>query len=295
MRKILFSMITTTLLAGSLAVNGSDGWPVPEEYVTRENPVLFNNANVREGRDIWEKNCKSCHGDPGKFNALALVPPPPDATSDLMQDHTDGELYYKVTYGRGAMPQFETTLTTGERWKAVTFIRRFDPRNEGLLTEEELLKGKIYALVGGDNSTIDIVAELQNKDGQLQKLTNSTVFVMAKKTFGNLLVGSVVTDSEGRATFRIPAGMRTKSDGTVDFVLTLGDTFEPTPYAMSGVQVQEPEPFEASSRVLWSTNDRTQIWLLFTYFAALIGAWSTIVYIVFQIVKIRNLGQKDTG
>ena len=292
MRKIIPAILILLLLSVSEGKSAVD-WQVPDEYNTMANPVTFNNANVRAGRDLWDKNCKSCHGDPGKFNALALVPPPPDATSEVMQANSDGGLFYKITYGRGAMPQFETTLSVDDRWKVITFIRRFDPRNEGLLTEEALLKGKIYALVNADQSAIDIVAEVQNKEGQLDKLANTTVYVMARKAFGNLLVGTVNTDTEGRATFRIPAGMRTKSDGTVDFVLTLGDDFEPTPFAMSGVQVKEPEPYAEPPRVLWSTNDRTQVWLLFTYFAALIGAWSTIGYIVLQIVKIKKLGRED--
>lgn len=268
-------------------------WPVPGEYQNLQNPVVLNNQNVRAGRDIWERNCKSCHGDPGKFNALALVPPPPDATSEAMQDHADGELFYKITFGRGAMPQFETTLSMDERWKVITFIRRFDPRNEGMLTEEELLKGKIYALVGNDNSTIDIVAEVQNKSGQLEKLSQSTVYIMARKTFGNMLLGTITTDDEGRASFVIPNDLHTQSDGKVDFILTLGDDFEPTTFAMSGIQVRPPIPEPPSPRVLWSTNDRTQVWLLFTYFAALIGAWATIGYIVIQIIKIKKLGQKQ--
>jgi mono/diheme cytochrome c family protein len=292
MKKILY-ILSALLLTTIFEVFGSDDWPVPAEYANLENPVVYNNQNVREGRDIWDKNCKSCHGDPGKYNALALVPPPPDASSDLMQEHTDGELFFKVTYGRGAMPQFETTLSTDDRWKVVTFIRRFDPRNAGLLADEELLKGKIYALVGNNNTSIDIVAELQNKSGQMEKLSENTIYVMAQKTFGNMLVGTVNTDNEGRASFNIPGDMHTKTDGKVDFVLTLGDDFEPTTFAISGVQVRESRAFEPPPRVLWSTNDRTQAWLLATYFAALIGAWSTIGYIIWQIVKIWKLGQNN--
>jgi mono/diheme cytochrome c family protein len=292
MKKILY-ILSALLLTTIFEVFGSDDWPVPAEYANLENPVVYNNQNVREGRDIWDKNCKSCHGDPGKYNALALVPPPPDASSDLMQEHTDGELFFKITYGRGAMPQFETTLSTDDRWKVVTFIRRFDPRNAGLLADEELLKGKIYALVGNNNTSIDIVAELQNKSGQMEKLSGNTIYVMVQKTFGNMLVGTVNTDNEGRASFNIPGDMHTKTDGKVDFVLTLGDDFEPTTFAISGVQVRESRAFEPPPRVLWSTNDRTQAWLLATYFAALIGAWSTIGYIIWQIVKIWKLGQNN--
>jgi hypothetical protein len=43
--------------------------------------------------------------------------------------------------------------------------------------------------------------------------------------------------------------------------------------------------------ILWSTNENIQIWLLFSYIAAAGGAWLTIGYIVFQIVKIKRLSK----
>jgi mono/diheme cytochrome c family protein len=291
--KILLSFWAIIVVLSIQPVWASDDWPVPDQYNSMENPVAFNNQNVRAGRDIYEKNCRSCHGDPGKYNALAMVPPPPDAASEMMQENSDGQLFYKITIGRGAMPQFETTLSSDDRWKVITYIRRFDPRNAGKLTEEELLKGKIYALVGNNNTTIDIVAEVLDKSGDVTKLVNTPVFVQARKTFGNLLIGSVTTDAEGRASFAIPPDMQVKSDGKVDFILTLGDDFEPVIFSVAGVQVKVPEPYISPSRVLWSTNDRTQIWLLFTYFAALLGAWTIIGYIIVQIFRIREPGGKD--
>lgn len=286
---ILLSIFLLSIHSASGAVD----WPVPADFATMQNPVEFNNPNVRAGRDLYDKNCKSCHGDPGKYNALPLVPPPPDAASDVMQNQTDGDMFYKITTGRGAMPQFETSLSPDEIWKIITYMRRFDPRNEGKLTEEELLKGKIYALVGNNNTSLDIVAEVVDKQGNNVKLANSPVFVYASKAFGNMPVGSVVTDSEGRASFPIPENLQVKSDGKVDFILRLGDDFEPVEFAVSGVQVKQPDPWAAPPRVLWSTNDRTQIWLLFTFFAALIGVWTVIGYIVLQIARIKMQSTKE--
>lgn len=279
-------------LAGLYPAFGADNWPVPEEYNAMVNPIEFNNQNVRAGRDIYDKNCKSCHGDPGNYNALPLVPPPPDAASEMMQANSDGQLFYKINIGRGAMPQFETTLGSDEIWRVITYIRKFDPRNEGKLVEEALRKGKIYALVGNNNSTIDIVAEEEIMDNTIP-LSNTTIFVRAKKTFGNLLVGSLTTDKNGRASYVIPPDMKVKSDGQVDFILSLSDDFEPVIFSVSGVQVKQPDTSVALPRVLWSTNDRTQGWLLFTYFAALIGGWAVIGYVILQILKLARLGRNN--
>jgi mono/diheme cytochrome c family protein len=280
------------LLTGFIKASAADNWPVPEDFNSLVNQVEFNNLNVGAGKDIYDRNCKSCHGDPGNYNALPLVPPPPDAASEVMQSNNDGQLFYKITMGRGAMPQFETTLRPDDIWKVITYIRKFDPRNEGKLEEESLRKGKIYALVGINNSTIDIVAEEENSN-DITPLNNSTVFIRAKKAFGSLLVGTITTDAYGKASFVIPSDMKVKSDGKVDFILSLSDDFEPVTFAVSGVQVKQPDQYVEPPRVLWSTNDRTQVWLLFTYFTALIGGWTVIGYVILQILKLYRLGRNN--
>jgi cytochrome c5 len=93
----------------------SQEWPVPGNQLNMENPLPFNLENVQKGKDLYQQNCKSCHGDPGKNNHLPLVPPPPDIVSEQMQANTDGGLFYKITSGRGGMPQFETTISEDDR------------------------------------------------------------------------------------------------------------------------------------------------------------------------------------
>jgi hypothetical protein len=44
-------------------------------------------------------------------------------------------------------------------------------------------------------------------------------------------------------------------------------------------------------RTLWSTRYRTPFWLLFMAYSILIGVWGTIVYLIFQIIKIKKLGR----
>ena len=42
-------------------------------------------------------------------------------------------------------------------------------------------------------------------------------------------------------------------------------------------------------RTLWSTRFRTPFWLLFMAYSIVIGVWGTIIYLVWQIVKIKKL------
>lgn len=43
-------------------------------------------------------------------------------------------------------------------------------------------------------------------------------------------------------------------------------------------------------RTLWSTRFRTPYWLLFMAYSIIIGVWGTLIYLIFQVLKIKKLG-----
>jgi len=45
-------------------------------------------------------------------------------------------------------------------------------------------------------------------------------------------------------------------------------------------------------RTLWSTRFRTPLWLLFIAYAIIAGVWGTLIYLVFQLFKIKRLGKQ---
>lgn len=292
MRKIQYVLASLFIISCAFESHGQE-WVVPESEAAVVNPLPFNNATVREGKAVYEKNCKSCHGDPGKNNAIVLVPPPPDMASERMQANTDGGIFFKVMNGRGAMPTFKPTLSEIQIWQVINYIRKFDPRNAGKIIETALLKGKLSAAINNDSTALDIVAEVQNAPGVYSKLTNTGVFVQVKKAFGFLDIGKVVTGTDGKARFEIPKGLAGNVDGKADFVVTLGDDFEKTTAEVPGIKVAAPlgENPLTSRSVLWSTNDRTQKWLLFSYFFVTGMVWITIIYIILQIARIRKAGK----
>ena len=53
---------------------------------------------------------------------MALNPKPADWTSKKVQDESDGEIFWKITTGRGAMPAW-WHLPEGDRWALVRYIR----------------------------------------------------------------------------------------------------------------------------------------------------------------------------
>lgn len=52
----------------------------------------------------------------------------------------------------------------------------------------------------------------------------------------------------------------------------------------------QPDTNFFDQRTLWTTRFRTPFWLLFMAYSIVIGVWSTIIYLVLQIVKIKKIG-----
>ena len=87
-------------------------WTAPAGEKEKKNPLPADAQTIEQGRKVAQINCVTCHGAKGKGDgaaAVALNPKPADWTSKAVQDDTDGELFWKISTGRGAMP--ETTKT----------------------------------------------------------------------------------------------------------------------------------------------------------------------------------------
>ncbi len=268
-------------------------WIVPEDQKALQNTVEYNIDNVKKGKDLYIINCKSCHGDAGKNNGLALVPPPPDVTSDAMQANTEGELFYKITKGRGAMPQFETTLSEDDRWRLVNYIMNYNPGREPVMVEAPPVKTKLTAEVKEQTIIIDISAEIENK-GTYEKLAQAPILIGAKRAFGTLPLGEAITDSEGKASFNIPNNIIGDKDGNITIVVSAADGYESEPITLEPTKIGIPsKDFILTQRgVLWSTNPNTPLWLIGIYLATVAGVWLTIAYVVLQIIKIVRLNKK---
>jgi len=108
--------------AGVASVSAQGEWKAPADAKNAKNPV----KGLGGAKKSVETNCASCHGATGKGDgpaAAALPPPKPaDWTSAKVQGQTDGELFWKITNGRGAMPPWKH-LPEKERWEIVNYIR----------------------------------------------------------------------------------------------------------------------------------------------------------------------------
>lgn len=128
MRAFRKSLTVAVATAAIVAVAGLGGawaqgeWKAPDEAKKLKNPV----KGVGNAAKSVATNCATCHGPKGKGDgaaAAALPPPKPaDWTADRVKKEADGEIFWKITNGRGAMPPWKH-LPEKERWELVNYIR----------------------------------------------------------------------------------------------------------------------------------------------------------------------------
>ena len=124
LRSVAVAAVAATLVAGAaLTAAWAQGeWKAPAEAKATKNPV----KGVGNAKKNIETNCVTCHGASGKGDgpaAAALPPPKPaDWTSAKVASESDGEIFWKSSNGRGAMPPWKH-LPDNQRWQLVNYIR----------------------------------------------------------------------------------------------------------------------------------------------------------------------------
>ena len=289
MKKHGYILIFAVLGFLAQQVSGQD-WLVPPDQSLIENPIPYTLENVKAGQEIYNRNCMSCHGSPGKNNPLALVPLPVDIASEQMHRNSEGDMFYKITTGRGVMPPFEATLSETERWQVIKYMLNYKPGGTALLIDAPPVKAKLLASVNTESRTVEVLAEAEDGGRELAEVP---VVISARKTFGNIEIGRTKTNSAGRAEFIIPEALIGDEQGNVRIVVSVGDGFESQAVALDEARVGKEKTIERIIRpeVLWSTNDNVQIWLLVSYLLAAVGSWLVIGYIIAQLVKIKRYGK----
>ena len=103
-----------------------DEWVVPEKYVNMTNPT-DPDVDKSIGKSLYSKHCKSCHGKEGYGDgnkADEVEGDLGDFSTEEYQAQTDGELFYKTTFGRDDMPEYTKKMPDNEdRWLIVNYMR----------------------------------------------------------------------------------------------------------------------------------------------------------------------------
>ena len=98
-----------------------------------KNPVPADATSVAAGKDIYAKNCASCHGDTGKGDGAMgdeLTPKPSNLVDEEWKHgSTDGEIFTLIRDGsKGTgMKAYRRKLSAHQIWDTVNYIRSIGP------------------------------------------------------------------------------------------------------------------------------------------------------------------------
>ena len=129
--RLLCTTLATLLLTAGAAAEDHKPWPAPAEAKQRKNPVDATEASVREGARMYRQLCLICHGEKGDGHGPwrdRMATDPSDFTdARRMGAMTDGELFWRMSKGRGLMPGFEKQMNERQRWNLVNYLRTLVP------------------------------------------------------------------------------------------------------------------------------------------------------------------------
>jgi mono/diheme cytochrome c family protein len=137
------SWIAAALCVGALGLGAlaaaqdgkpADEWKAPARAAKKKNPVASDEKSIAAGKEVYTKNCFSCHGPEGKGDGPAakdLEKRPGNLSDPKLWAQTDGALFWKVTEGRKPMPTFEKLLSEEERWSVINYVRTLAPKPAG--------------------------------------------------------------------------------------------------------------------------------------------------------------------
>ena len=100
-------------------------WKAPPDAAQKINPLQMSEASIQEGRKSYAYHCASCHGKNARGDgpdAKDLYPKPADLLKRL-EDHSEGDFFWKVSNGRGDMPGFREQFSDRQIWEVINFIK----------------------------------------------------------------------------------------------------------------------------------------------------------------------------
>jgi mono/diheme cytochrome c family protein len=116
------------LLTRDYAMCLTQPWTAPASAKELKSPIPTSPKTIGDGKANYGIFCEGCHGEKGDGVgpiAMKFGIPVANLTMPVVQQQTDGELFWKISHGRGAMPMWADVLTNDDRWELTTFIRSF--------------------------------------------------------------------------------------------------------------------------------------------------------------------------
>ena len=103
-------------------------WKAPASADAKKNPLTADAGTIAAGKEVYTKECQSCHGKGGKGDGPSAVQLDVQAgnfTTTVTQGQSDGALYWKISEGRKPMPSLKKKLNETQIWQSVVYMRTF--------------------------------------------------------------------------------------------------------------------------------------------------------------------------
>ncbi len=267
-------------------------WEVPSDKKTVKNSVLTSKNVVEKGKSLYEKNCQSCHGIPLKNNGISLFPPPPDVGSQKVLSQSDGELFYKISVGRGSMPSFQNVISDEGRWSIIHFFRQLSQKKN----VQKLKNIKITYFCVDSSQRINVEVFGENEKNEKLFISDAEMDFLIKRNFGLLLLRSEKTDFQGKTSILFSQNLPADSLGNLEIIISLKEDsrFDKVEVKLTKKWGIIPKTMNFNEiRALWSLRARSPFWLIFSYFGVVFGVWFGIFYVLFLLLKIYKSGGKN--
>jgi cytochrome c5 len=299
-KKYLYILIFIFIVfrIGAFSQTSSPAWVVPQEAMENVCPFQFTPETIKSGEIVFQKNCKSCHGDPGKQNFAKLVPPPEDPASAKFQQQTDGEIFFKVTMGKTPMPQFGNILSEEERWQVISYVRSF---NSSYVQPEPLVK----AAIGSKNLKLRLYCNYKQKklyilcteirkDNPEMPARGIDIQLNVKRYFGPMRIGDPkTTNRAGWVFIDFPSDVPGGQFGILDLTVKVKDEtgLLHANQVKTSLAIGKPIVLKSltDTRAMWSVRSKAPVWLIITFCLSLVTVWGFIFYILISLKKLNQI------
>jgi mono/diheme cytochrome c family protein len=125
-KKLIFTSVLILAVIGLANAQKAKPWDAPAKYKAMKNAVKADDASIKTGKDLFNKNCASCHGKTGLGDgpkAKGLDTFPGNFSEASFQSQTDGDLFFKVKVGRDEMPKYDGKLDDESIWSMVNYMK----------------------------------------------------------------------------------------------------------------------------------------------------------------------------
>lgn len=112
------------------------------QAVNDKNPLILTAENsegmFKKGKELYAANCMHCHGEKGDGNGPMVLSGAYAGVPNYGEKVAlgDGQLFYSIYYGKGAMGSHASLVNKKEIWTLVHYIRKFQNADYGTFSAD---------------------------------------------------------------------------------------------------------------------------------------------------------------